>query len=316
MSSLNADTRLLHLPDRTIAYSISTPPSPRRTLIYLHGYPSSRLEALALTPLAQARGLQLISPDRPGFGQSTFRPYAISDVQDVLAVADAAGVDHFSVLGASGGGPFALALADHPRVERVGLLATAAPWDGPVNDSSAVRRVAAVLAQTPLFAPMAKAAVAAGRWAVGLPRVQRKIDAWLLQQMDARQAGPDKKAADLDAVWNPEATPEGTGMALAEAVKKREEIVRTLLEPFATGVEGFTHETRLLTQPWGIDFEEIQKEVRVWHARGDRASPLSMVLPMVERLPRGKITVYEGGHGDVAGVLGEVMDYSAEPPAT
>lgn len=284
-ASLNSDTCVLRLPDRSIAYSVFTPPNPTVTLFYLHGYPSSRLEAAGLAPLAAARGLQVVSPDRPGFGQTPFRPYSVGDTRDVLAVADALGVGRFSVLGASGGGPFALALAREERVDGVALLATAPPWDGPVNDSSGVRRAVAALARTPLFAPLAAAALAAGRYAVTSRPVQARIEAWLAAQ-------------NPDTPLSPEA-----------AQNLRESVLRTLLEPFAGGVEGFAHETRLLTAPWGIRFEEIEREVRVWHARGDRAAPLSMVAPMVSRLPRGELTAFDGGHGDVGAVLPAVLDY-------
>lgn len=283
--SLNSDTVLLRLPDRSIAYSIFTPPSPTATLFFLHGYPSSRLEAAGLAPLALAKGLRVVSPDRPGFGESSFRPYSVNDyTSDALALADAIGAGRFSVLGASGGGPYALALAREPRVDKVGLLATAPPWDGPVNDSSSVRRVAALLAKTPLFAPLAAGLLAGGRWAVTLPSLQRRIDTWL--------------ASQTESPLEPEA-----------AAAQREAVLRTLFEPFANGVEAFTHETRLLTQPWDISYEEIEKEVRVWHAKGDKAAPITMVEPMVRRIPRGQLTAFEGGHRDVWTVLPAVLDY-------
>lgn len=284
--ALNSDTVLLRLPDRQIAYSIFTPARPVATLFFLHGYPSSRLEAAGLAPLALERGLRLVSPDRPGFGQSSFHPYTINNyTRDVLAVADAVGAENFSVLGASGGGPFALALARERRVDKIGLLATAPPWDGPVNDSSSVRRVAALLAQTPLFAPLAAASLASARWAVTRPWAQRRIDAWIASM------SPD------------------TVLDSESATAQRDAVLRTLLEPFAHGVQGLTHETRLLTQPWGIDYEEVEREVRFWHAAGDKAAPISMVRPMVGRLPCAQLTAFEGGHGDVATILPEVLDY-------
>jgi len=75
--------------------------------------------------------VRLISFNRPGYGQSTDTPPGLASVGvDTLRVADALSVDEFAVLGASGGGPYALAtgLADPGRVQGVGIAAGIGPW--------------------------------------------------------------------------------------------------------------------------------------------------------------------------------------------
>lgn len=271
------DTCLLHLPDRTISYSLYTPPTPAATLFYLHGYPSSRLEAAALLPYARARSLQIISPDRPGFGQSTFHPYTIASYpSDLLAIADSLGVSGFSVLGASGGGPFALSSAlPSNRVQKVGLLASAPPWDMGVNDMTLTRRFFALLAMTPVFNPLASAALAGARAALRAPAVQAWIDRLASQGLDDRA------------------------------------LMRTLLEPFHQGTLPFTHETRLLTQRWDLDLGKITQKVVAWHAEGDGAAPISMMRPLVAKLPRGELRTFEGGHFDAGAHLTEILEYFA-----
>ena len=57
---------------RTIGYArYGAACSPHPTTIYLHGYPSSRLEAATVSQQLLAAKLQVISIDRPGLGLST-----------------------------------------------------------------------------------------------------------------------------------------------------------------------------------------------------------------------------------------------------
>jgi pimeloyl-ACP methyl ester carboxylesterase len=96
---------------------------------------------------AQRLGARVIAVDRPGMGQSGFKPgRRFSDwPDDVAALADSLGINRFSVLGFSSGGAYALAcaLAIPDRLERVGLLSADGPYDGPEltngMDSTALR---------------------------------------------------------------------------------------------------------------------------------------------------------------------------------
>lgn len=79
----------------------------------------------------EARGLRLISYGRPGYGGSTANigRTVASAASDVEAIVDALGVDRFATLGASGGGPHALACAAllPGRVTAAATLAGIAP---------------------------------------------------------------------------------------------------------------------------------------------------------------------------------------------
>src|SRR5437899_12705534 len=82
-------------------------------LMYFHGWPSSRLEPRVAENLCADLGLQVIAPDRPGFGLSDFKPgrTLASWPEDVRALAASLGFHRFAVLGVSGGGPYAIACA-------------------------------------------------------------------------------------------------------------------------------------------------------------------------------------------------------------
>ena len=80
-------------------------------VIHNHGGPGSRLEGVLLAEGATKNRLRLVSVDRPGFGPSTpqqHRTY-LGWAEDLIAIADALGYQHFGVSGWSEGGPWPLA---------------------------------------------------------------------------------------------------------------------------------------------------------------------------------------------------------------
>lgn len=101
-------------------------------VIYMHGTPSSHLEpwAFRVDEAAQRAGLRLIAPDRPGMGGSDFqrRRRILDWPADLAALADHLDLEQFSVLGYSGGVPFATAVAFAlpERVQRLTLVACVA----------------------------------------------------------------------------------------------------------------------------------------------------------------------------------------------
>jgi pimeloyl-ACP methyl ester carboxylesterase len=100
-------------------------------VVFHHGTPSGRLQARLGEEAARRSGVRLVSFNRPGYGRSTDTPPSLASVGvDTLAVADALGIGEFAVLGASGGGPYALAtgLADQVRVRAVGIAGGVGPW--------------------------------------------------------------------------------------------------------------------------------------------------------------------------------------------
>lgn len=107
------------------------------TVVWFHGSPQT---GALLTPLLDAtaqRGMRLISYSRPGYGGSTSvegRDVA-SAAADVAVIADALDVPRFAVMGASGGGPHALACAAllPDRVTAAVAFASLAPFDAEID---------------------------------------------------------------------------------------------------------------------------------------------------------------------------------------
>lgn len=101
-------------------------------LVWHHGSPQTGALLAPLLSAAEERAIRLLSYGRPSYGGSAPRPGrdVASAAPDVAQIADALGIAEFAVMGASGGGPHALACAAllPDRVTGVVCLASPAPF--------------------------------------------------------------------------------------------------------------------------------------------------------------------------------------------
>lgn len=82
-------------------------------VMFLHGTPDSRFGALIFNDLARAAGLRVISPDRPGYGESDFYPErTLNDwSSDVRQLLDHLDIKRVILWGVSGGGAYSCVVA-------------------------------------------------------------------------------------------------------------------------------------------------------------------------------------------------------------
>jgi pimeloyl-ACP methyl ester carboxylesterase len=180
--------RELHLRDgRTLrTYDSAAGAAPDAlTIVWHHGSPQTGAPLPPLLSAAAARDIRLVSYGRPSYGGSSPLPGrdVASAASDVAQIADALGIARFAVMGASGGGPHALACAAllPDRVTGVVCLASIAPFtdefdwfagmasDGGLRAAAAGRDARARYAVTDEFDPesfvAADWAALAGDWA-------------------------------------------------------------------------------------------------------------------------------------------------------
>jgi pimeloyl-ACP methyl ester carboxylesterase len=109
-----------------------------RPILFHHGTPASGVPFDQHVGMAREQGVRLLSYDRSGYGDLTRNPErVVADVvQDVEAIANALGLEHFATWGLSGGGLHALATAAGlpDRVFAVAAVASIAPPDRPELD--------------------------------------------------------------------------------------------------------------------------------------------------------------------------------------
>ena len=106
-------------------------------VLYFHGFPGSYedINLVNAASLAKKLNLRIIAVNRPGSGDSDSQPgRRLSDWPvDIINLVDELGVKEFSILGYSGGGPFALACthAMPELIRRVVIVSGMGPVDAP-----------------------------------------------------------------------------------------------------------------------------------------------------------------------------------------
>ena len=256
---------------RALAYAEHGSPS-GQPIIHCHGVPSSRVEGDLIFNGATAAtlGLRLIVPDRPGMGYSDDKPgRKITDwPNDVLDLANALGLSTFTVLGSSGGAPYALACGAliPSRVRAVGVLGGIAPADAPGILASMSGSLKLML-RLGGFAP----AVVRGLFRLNLRAVRR--------------GGP--RAAEQMAAWAPE--PDRT---LFKQEKIRNGFIKCFEEACRQGTHGPAADLGLIGRPWGFDLAAVKVPVLLWHGERDRNVPAASGRYLARVLPNCRAQFY------------------------
>jgi len=106
-------------------------------VFYFHGFPGSHLEVEMNNgdEIAKMLNIRLIAVNRPGYGDSDFQPKRslLDWPDDIVELADSLGINKFSVVGGSGGGPYAIACAYKipDRIKKVGVVSGMGPVNAP-----------------------------------------------------------------------------------------------------------------------------------------------------------------------------------------
>lgn len=255
-------------------------------ILYFHGHPGSRRDLDFIDPdhLARDRGIRIIALDRPGYGLSTQQlGRQLNDwPHDVLAAVDELGVRRFSVLGYSGGGPYAVACAAHIPASRLAHT-TLVAGIGPVGSPGQHRSIGWTLYS-------------------GAPTLIRRPAAHLSGILAAHV--PDRLAATSARA----ALPRTDRTVLADP-RITAGLVRTWREAFRSGYQGALSDIEIYTRPWGVELPAINAPVHVWHGTADRNVPVSVGRFVAEQLPHGRSTIVAGaGHVSILrGSLGEIL---------
>jgi pimeloyl-ACP methyl ester carboxylesterase len=244
-------------------------------VVFQHGTPAGRLQASLGDAAAKRLGVRLISFSRPGYGRSTNTPPSLASVaQDTLRIADELGVDEFAVLGASGGGPYAIAtgIADPRRVKAVGLAGGAGPWRliEPPDPADP---------DLPLLA-LADAGDVAGALDGFRRQGAQDFDGMLALDDEAMVAAFFKGAPQKDLGW------------LDVEVWAAD--VREALASY----DGYARDNVAWGGAWDVDPTQLRVPTWLWYGEVDRLVPASHGRWLAGRIPQATLIVRPGeGHG-------------------
>jgi pimeloyl-ACP methyl ester carboxylesterase len=247
-------------------------------LIAMHGTPGGRIAYWSDPTIYARHGLRRITYDRPGYGESTrLAGRIVADViPDVLAIADALGIDRFAVTGGSGGGPHALACAAlvPDRVLRCLAAVSVAPYDAEGLD-----------------------------WLVGLTTGNvNEFRAAQDGESEIRQLVEQERATTLERLAAGRADFFGDSYELSEAdkaqmVKHLTRVADHLTTALAHGVDGWVDDDIAFTKPWGFDVSSIRIPVYLTYGRTDNLVPPAHGDWLAARIPGAEVHVDdEAGH--------------------
>ncbi|KAI8935557.1 hypothetical protein NX059_008126 [Plenodomus lindquistii] len=276
----NSTSSILSLPDgRKLGYAQYGAPT-GKPIFFFHGLPGSRLEGAYFDELGKELGARIISPDRPGMGWSTPQPgrSLLDWPKDVEALAKELGLQEYSVMGASGGGPYALSCAYSLPTSRLKTL-TLICGLGPPNLSM-------------------RGADLAHR--IGIPHAWRWAPTSLIRWFLA-----------LDPLFRT-SVPESTRLELKMRPREQAKIthekdrriyagrhvvrmmLRCVSEALGQGLRVAREDGRVVCGEWGFRVEDVGKKgvkAVLWYGREDVFVPIGHGEGIAERLESG------GGEG-------------------
>lgn len=268
--SLENNTILLN-DGRTLGYAVYGDPK-GKPLIFFHGWPSSRLQANITHETAQRLGIRVISPDRPGYGLSSFKKNRklLDWPDDVIELADQLGINKFSVIGVSGGAPYAAACAYKipERLTKVGIVVGLAPTNihGVLEGMAFINKLAwRSYHQLPWLRSLAAT--------IHLSQARKMIPNF---NSLAFRAKADQKLM---------------------SGKVKQEIARNRDEAFKQGKEATAMDLKIYTDDWGFPLDKIKSEVFLWYGDKDMNVSLNMGKYYASQIEKSKLKVYPNeGH--------------------
>ncbi|MDC0747872.1 alpha/beta fold hydrolase [Polyangium mundeleinium] len=264
-------------------------------LFIFHGLPSCRKIGVPFHDVAVERRVAVVCPERPGVGLSDYQPRRriVDYPKDIAALADHLGWKRFTVLGISGGGPYAAAVAHNlpDRVIRAGI----ASGIGELSNVSAFAEMIPAN-RLPLRILHSSHVVSYALAVVSeLVYTTRLADSFFHRMAATMPPGDAKILAD------------GPFMEFL-----KEEI----RESFRQGPRGFATEQLLVVLPWQFLLEDVRVPVIFWHGDQDHNAPYSLAQKMARAVPGGRLIVWSGG-GHLASIehVPEILDELFPVPA-
>jgi pimeloyl-ACP methyl ester carboxylesterase len=272
------------LPDgRTLAYA-EWGDLDGRPVFFFHGMPASRL-FIPDPGAAEDEHVRVIAADRPGMGGSDPQPgHVVADwPADVTALADALGLDRFSVVGWSAGTPYAFACAAliPERLTAAAGTTSAAAMRYLIGDDPGLRDSLLDDDDRQIYEALPQGREAAERLAAELAA---GFVEWLTEHPE--------QLADHEGDPGDE--------AFLDDPAERQAFIDSTREAVRQGPEAFAPQYVAQIAPWGFRLEDIAIPVHVWAGANDRITPPERMRLVADKIPNVEFTVWDGvGHAGI-----------------
>jgi pimeloyl-ACP methyl ester carboxylesterase len=226
-----------------------------RPVLTHNGTPNSRLIFDRDSERAAARGVRLISYDRPGYGGSSPSPgrTIASCADDVRDIAAALGIERLAVWGISGGGPHAIACAAllGDLVPAVAVLASPAPWQAEGLD---------------FFAGMGE---------LNVENIRLEVENPVAARAKCENDRVEMLALDLDGLMGFLSTLLAPVDAAVLSGELGEYLIDCTRSGLAPGSDGWWDDGQAMLAPWGFELGAIATPVLLHHGRHDQFVPFA-----------------------------------------
>jgi pimeloyl-ACP methyl ester carboxylesterase len=194
---------------------------------------------------------------------------------DIRYLADHLGIPKFRVIGASGGGPYALACAHFlpaDMLKATGVLYGMGPWEVGLKDTN---------------------------WTQWLGWKLLPNSRWLLSSIyqivlgkSAQNPDPTPFEDTLKKIFVDPLNDEEKMIMSRPDVWKAE--VASMREAVRNGTVGYAEDALIIKRPWNFNLEDIDGRVLLWYGTADTHAPLRIGQYIADRLKNGKLRSFEG----------------------
>jgi len=245
-------------------------------VFYFHGFPGSHLEVEMNNgdEIAKVLNIRLIAVNRPGYGDSDFQPKRslLDWPDDIAELADSLGINKFSVVGCSGGGPYAIACAYKipDRIKKAGVVSGM----GPVN-APGVKEVAtwSII-----------------KWPGFIQEIIFRAMKKMADNNPSKLLGSMNKTlpeVDREFLKNPETF---------------NNFIMSLKEAFRSGYKGAKQDAKIYKNNWGFQLKDVHHQIYLWQGEQDLNVRIETAKYVADELPNCTSNYYpDEGHLSLIG---------------
>ena len=269
MYRLNPETEDLKVTlsdGRDLGYAIYGNPN-GYPIFYFHGFPGSRIEGKMFDEKMKDSPYALYALDRPGIGNSSQHKERtlLTWADDMVEFANKLNIDRFTVLGISGGGPYALACAYKIPSNRL-IASIVISGMGPLNGNKKN------------FEPLL-------RFGLTLSKISRLMFRFIYRLIFYSLLKTEKKATRTVKRMILEMSPDE--QAHFSSGNLLEIFIADNYYGYVQGHLGSAQDVEIYARPWGFKLEEIPKAIPIMllHGEKDGIVPVEIGKYVAEHIP-------------------------------